>query len=90
MSRHGSTHAGMALHLNGTIMPLHNMLGDGQPQTGAPGLLGTAFVHPVKPLKNPSLVLSGNADAGIPHLKDGVLSLLPGPDGHRGPPAYCT
>ncbi len=33
---------------------------NGQAQAGAAGFLGVAFVHPVKPLKNPCLVLRSN------------------------------
>ena len=45
----------------------HGVLDDGKPQSGAPGLLGVALVHPVEPLENPGLVLCRDADAGVFH-----------------------
>ena len=41
------------------------MLHDRKAQTGTTGLLGVAFVHPVKPFKNTILMLGGNTDSRI-------------------------
>ena len=50
------------------VMVLHRVLYNGQSQPGTPGGFGVALVHPIEPLKDPALVLRGDADAGIRYL----------------------
>ena len=49
------------------MMVLRNMLDDRQPQPGATGSLGAAFIHSEKPFKYSRLILRGDADPGIFH-----------------------
>ena len=51
------------------------MLDNGEAQSGAANLLGVAFIHPVKALKNPALMLRRDADTGVGHAQDGIFPL---------------
>lgn len=55
------------------IVAFCHMLDNGKPQTCAAGCPAVALVHPVKPLKNPLLMLRRNADAGVADRKAVVL-----------------
>ena len=52
------------------------MLDDGKTQAGAADRLGTALIDPVESFKDPLLVFSGNADAGISDLQEDVLTVI--------------
>ncbi len=45
------------------------MFYDGEPQPGAAGQFGMAFIHSIEALKHPMLVLKGDADACVGHLQ---------------------
>ena len=57
--------AHLALQVNGAAVQRHDMLDDGQPQSGTARLPGASFVHPVEPFKYPVLGFRRDADAGV-------------------------
>ena len=71
----GGADAHGALQRDLGVMALGHVLDDGEPQTGAAGGTAVAFVYPVEPLKDPLLMLRGNADAGV---ADGDAVILQG------------
>ena len=53
------------LHLNGLAMCFDDVLDDRQPQSGASGMAGAAFVHAVEALVNAVEVFFGDANAVV-------------------------
>ena len=52
------------------------VLNDGQPQSGAANLLGAAFIHPIKPFKNPLPTFLRYSDAGIGDRYANILGII--------------
>ena len=50
----------------------HDMFHDGQAEAGAAGLLGTALIHPIKPLEHSLLMFFRDADARVFYAQEGV------------------
>ncbi|MPM56173.1 hypothetical protein SDC9_102975 [bioreactor metagenome] len=53
------------MKINGGVVVLGGVLHDGKAQACAAGFLGMAFVHPVKALEDPELMLYRDSDAGV-------------------------
>src|SRR5690606_8878882 len=48
-----------------TVMPLDDMLDNGQAQSGSAHFAGTGLVHPVKTLKDPGYAILWNPNTGV-------------------------
>src|SRR6516164_9286418 len=64
------THTDFALDPDSATVGLHQMLGDGQAQTGAPGLARARYIDAIKTLEDSRLVRLRDADTGVGHRKD--------------------
>jgi hypothetical protein len=58
---------GLAANGNRSTVLLHDRLGNGQPQSRAPLVMGAGSIGPPEPFKYFGQVLRGNANAGILH-----------------------
>ena len=72
----------LAPELKARLVHRRGMLDDGKAESRAAELPGMAFVHAVKPLEHPVLVLIRNADARIRHGQNRFAAALFRRDGH--------
>ena len=75
MNCDSSSHAGGAVQGDAGIVVSNGMLDDGKSQASAAGLLGVALIYSIKPLEDPILMLSRNADTGIFHHQTIIFSM---------------
>ena len=59
-----------------TVMILHGVFDDGKAKTGATGLLGMAFVHPVKAFKDLFLMLGSDTDPCVLYPQTNRMTLF--------------
>lgn len=63
----------LTVHPKGSLVALHNRLGNGEAQPGAACFAGTITIYPIKTFKNMGLLLGRNANPGILHRKGGCV-----------------
>ena len=69
-------------HGDRAALGLGQVFNDGKSQTGSPEFPGAGLIHAIKALKEPALVLRGDADAGIGDVDHDHRSVATASDSH--------
>src|SRR5260221_242985 len=77
--------ADLAFYPNPAAVSFDKMLGDGEPQPGAPDFAGTCDIHAVKALEDSRLICLRDADAGIRNRNGHFGAIRRGPDHDLAP-----